>query len=113
MKQFSNLDELALYLRHFSSQRNWDQYHSPKNLAAALTVEAAELLEHFQWLKQEESYFPDIKKKKEISHEMADILIYLTRMADILGINLLEAATDKVQINSQKYPAPLHKDKLS
>lgn len=101
---FTNLEELALYLRNFAGQRDWDQYHSPKNLTAALSVEAAELLEHFQWKTQEESYNLSPGERQEVAHEMADVLIYLVRTADRLGIDLLAAAAEKVELNRIKYP---------
>ncbi len=103
---FQTLQELALYLREFAAKRNWDKYHSPKNLAGSVIIEAAELLEHFQWKTQQESNNLSADEKKEVAHEMADVLIYLTRMADLLDINLLDAAAQKVQLNSIKYPPP-------
>ena len=103
-----NLVELALALRTFAAERDWERYHTPKNLASALIVEAAELLEHFQWLTQEQSQQLSADAKKEVAHELADVLIYLTRLADLLEIDLLAAATEKMQRNAQKYPALHH-----
>jgi len=103
---FTNLQELALYLRQFAQERDWEQFHSPKNLAAALSVEAAELLEHFQWKTEEQSDNLTGVEQQEVAYEMADILMYLTRMADCMGIDLLEAAAGKVALNQIKYPAP-------
>lgn len=100
-----DLKELTLALRTFAAERDWDRYHTPKNLASALIVEAAELLEHFQWLTQEQSQQLSPAAKKEVAHELADVLIYLTRLADQLDIDLLAAATEKMQLNAQKYPA--------
>ncbi len=101
---YQTIGELSLALRHFASERQWDPYHTPKNLAAALIVEAAELLEHFQWLSQEESARLSPEKRQEVAHEIADVFIYLTRIADRLDIDLLQAATDKMQLNAVKYP---------
>ena len=99
-----SLDELALNLRRFADEREWEQYHSPKNLASALIVEAAELLEHFQWLSQEQSRNLPPAIKAEVAHEIADVLIYLTRLADRLGIDMLAAASEKMALNATKYP---------
>jgi len=101
---FTNLEELALFLRNFAAKRDWDRCHSPKNLTAALSVEAAELLEHFQWKTQEESYNLSPQEHQEVAHEMADVLIYLVRTADRLNIDLLAAAAEKVELNRIKYP---------
>lgn len=103
------LEELRDELRRFASERQWDQFHSPKNLAAALTIEAAELLEHFQWLTDAESAsLPSDVREKAIL-EMADVLLYLVRLADKLDANLIEAAKRKLVINAQKYPVSLAK----
>jgi dCTP diphosphatase len=91
-------------LRQFAKDRDWDQYHSPKNLAAALCVEAAELLEHFQWISEEASHSLNPAQLKAVREEMADVLLYLIRMADKLDIDLLDAAADKIALNGQKYP---------
>ena len=104
--QITTLQDLALELRRFAGERNWDVYHSPKNLASALIVEAAELLEHFQWLSQEESRNLSPATKAEVAHEIADVLIYLTRLSDQLGIDMLAAASEKMVLNARKYPAP-------
>ena len=98
------MDELTQNLRKFAKDRDWDQFHSPKNLAMALSVEVAELVEHFQWLTEEQSYIKDPDKLEEIKQEIGDILIYLTRLSDRLGIDPLRAAKDKVKINNKKYP---------
>ncbi len=99
------LDDLKLRLRKFAADRDWDQFHSPKNLSMALIAEAAELVEHFQWLTEEQSASLSSEKLKEVEEELADILIYLVRSADKLGINLIEAAQQKIEKNDQKYPA--------
>jgi dCTP diphosphatase len=100
----TTLSDLRNSLRKFTADRDWDQYHSPKNLAAALIVEAAELLEHFQWMTEEESKVLTAKQIARVSEEMADVFIYLVRLADKLDINLLEAAHEKIKQNAAKYP---------
>jgi dCTP diphosphatase len=98
------LSQLRDALRDFASERDWDKFHSPKNLAAALCVEAAELLERFQWLTEDESRNLPATELAKVREEMADVLNYLVRLADKLDVNLLEAARDKLQLNAQKYP---------
>lgn len=107
----TELDSLAAALRDFAKRRDWDQFHSPKNLAAALIVEAGELLEVFQWMKEEDSRQLSPQDLGKVREEMADILIYLVRLSDILGIDLLAAARHKVQENDRKYPADVVKGK--
>jgi dCTP diphosphatase len=99
-----DLDHLATCLREFANERDWEQFHSPKNLAMALAVEAAELLEHFQWMTESESAKPTPEKLQQIQEEIGDVLIYLIRFADRLGIDPLDAAYKKLEINRQKYP---------
>ncbi len=99
------LNDLREKLRRFAEERDWDQFHSPKNLAMALIVEAAELVEHFQWMTQDESRNLPADKKAEVEAELADILIYLVRIADKLNIDLHTAALEKLQHNAEKYPA--------
>jgi dCTP diphosphatase len=99
------LTQLRDALREFAAERDWDQFHSPKNLAAALSVEAAELLERFQWLTEDESRNLPPAELEKVRQEMADVLNYLVRLADKLDVNLLEAARDKIKLNAQKYPA--------
>jgi NTP pyrophosphatase (non-canonical NTP hydrolase) len=91
-------------LRQFAAERDWDKFHSPKNLAMALSVEAAELLEHFQWLSDAESTALAPEKCAKIREELADVLLYLIRLADKLDIDLATAAADKLSVNAQKYP---------
>jgi dCTP diphosphatase len=100
-----DLDELRVRLRAFAQARDWDQFHSPKNLAMALIVEAAELVEHFQWLTAEESAAPPADKKASIADELADVLVYVVRIADRLDIDLLAAVAAKMARNEAKYPA--------
>ena len=92
-------------LRKFVAERDWDKFHSPKNLAMALSVEAAELLEHFQWLSEEQSRKLTPEKLAEVRDEMADVLVYLVRLADKLDVDLLDAAAKKIEKNALKYPA--------
>jgi dCTP diphosphatase len=91
-------------IRDFADARDWHQFHTPKNLASALIVEAAELLEPFQWLTPEQSVRLDPGKRDEVEQEMADVLIYLIRLADVLDIDLMQAAERKLAINAAKYP---------
>ncbi len=100
-----NLEELKQRLRQFARERDWEQFHSPKNISMALIVEAAELVEHFQWLTQEQSnkLSPDVFR--QVEQEMADVFLYLVRMADLLGIDLMDAADRKIAVNAKKYPA--------
>lgn len=102
-----DLTELTQKLRDFARERDWDQFHSPKNLAMAMIVEAAELVEHFQWLTPEQSGTLDPAKREEVRQEIGDVLIYLTRLADQLGIDPVAAAHDKILINTAKYPVEL------
>lgn len=91
-------------LRRFAAERDWDPFHSPKNLATALCVEAAELLEHFQWLNDDESRRLEAAPRAAVREEMADVLIYLVRLADKLDVDLVAAAHDTMALNAIKYP---------
>lgn len=99
-----SLDTLRDELRGFAAAREWEPFHTPKNLAMALIVEAAELVEHFQWLTPQQSQALDATKLEEVRQECADILIYLTRFADMAGIDLLDAAYAKMASNAIRYP---------
>ena len=99
-----SLASLQARLREFARARDWEQYHSPKNLAMALIAEAAELVEHFQWLTEEQAANLPAAKKDQVALEMADILIYLLRCADRLEVDLLDAAERKLRINERRYP---------
>lgn len=99
------LEELSIQLLEFARCRDWEQFHSPKNLCMALAGEAGELLEHFQWLTEPQSEQLDASKREAVAMEMADILIYLVRLGERLDIDLLEAAVRKMAINEQRYPA--------
>jgi len=101
------LIELREKLRAFARERDWGRFHSPKNLAMALAAESGELLQHFQWLTEEQSRALDNKKRLAVAEEIADVLIYLVRLADELDIDLLEAASEKIVRNGEKYPVAL------
>ena len=100
-----SLDQIKHRLRDFAAERDWDQFHSPKNLAMALIVEAAELVEHFQWLTEEQSQTLPPDKLAEVEQEIADIQIYLIRLADKLGVDMEQAVNAKIELNEKKYPA--------
>ena len=101
----SQLEQLSRRLRRFARERDWEQFHSPKNLSMALIAECAELVEHFQWLSEEQSQALPPDKFAEVELEMADIQIYLLRLAERLGVDLLGAVERKIAINEHKYPA--------
>ena len=100
----TTLEQLAAAVKTFGLERDWHQFHDPKNLTAALIVEAAELLEPFQWLTPEQSLNLPPEKREAVRQEMADVLIYLVSLANCLDIDLLRAAEDKLAINAAKYP---------
>ena len=99
--------ELREALRAFAAERDWDQFHSPRNLATALAVEAAELLEPFQWLTDEQSRALSPETRAAVEEELADVLLYLVRLADKLDVDLVQAAKRKMAINAQKYPVEI------
>jgi dCTP diphosphatase len=101
----TSLTELALRLQEFVAARDWDQFHTPKNLATALVAEAGELAAEFQWLTAAQSSAPTAEQLARIRAESADVLIYLVRLADKLGFDLLAAAEAKLAANEQRYPA--------
>lgn len=105
MKEADALHALRDRLRAFAAERDWDQFHSPKNLAMALIGEAGELIEHFQWLTEEQSRSLDAERRERVAEELADVLLYLVRLADRLDIDLADAAWRKIEINARKYPA--------
>jgi len=100
----SDLIDLRDALRRFAAERDWDQFHTPKNLAMALSVEAAELVECFQWLTAEQSAALDPESMTRVREELADVLLYLVRLADRLDVDLVSAAKDKMVRNAEKYP---------
>ncbi|CAN5444115.1 nucleotide pyrophosphohydrolase [soil metagenome] len=105
----SEIQLLTQALRSFSRERDWEKFHSPKNLAMALAVEAAELLEHFQWMTEDESKTQIPETAAEIAAEAADVFLYLLQLADKLGIDLVDEARAKMQTNALKYPVDLAK----
>lgn len=110
MKTF-NLEKVEKLISHFSTERDWDQFHSIKNLAMALSVESSELLEIFQWMSEENSNLisTDPTKMKEVQNEVADILIYLIKISSKLNIDLEQAVVEKMSANELKYPVGLAK----
>ena len=98
------LQPLVEALRAFAQARDWEQFHTPKNLACALSVEAAELLEHFQWLTEAQSQTLAADKKQEVAAEAADVFLYLLQLCDKLNIDLIAAAQAKMLVNAEKYP---------
>jgi NTP pyrophosphatase (non-canonical NTP hydrolase) len=105
MPDSSDLPMLRDKLRAFAAERDWDQFHSPKNLSMALMVEVAELMEHFQWLTEAQSAALPAENRQAVGEELADILLYLVRLSDKLGVDLREAALHKLEKNALKYPA--------
>ncbi len=103
----SELEELRVRVNNFADERDWNQFHSPKNLAMALIVEAGELVEHFQWLKENESYDLSREKLAAVEEEIADIFVYLIRIAHQLDIDLMSAAKKKIELNESKYPVEI------
>ncbi|HMZ86233.1 MAG TPA: nucleotide pyrophosphohydrolase [Giesbergeria sp.] len=98
------MQALARALQQFADARDWGPFHSPKNLASALIVEAGELLEHFQWLTEDQSRQLAPDTRQAVAHEMADVLLYLVQLSTVLGIDLMDAARAKMALNAQKYP---------
>lgn len=99
-----SLNELKQKLENFVAERDWAQFHSPKNLAMAMIVEAAELVEHFQWNTESESHELSAEKREQVGHELADTFVYLLRISQVLNIDLIEAANNKIALNGLKYP---------
>jgi NTP pyrophosphatase (non-canonical NTP hydrolase) len=98
------LQQLKTRLREFVAERDWEQFHSPKNLSMALTVEAAELQEQFQWLTEAQSRSLPDERRVAVEQEIADVQIYLVRLADVLGVDIGEAVAAKMELNKQRYP---------
>ena len=98
------MEKLIEQIRAFNKERDWEKFHSPKNLAMALNVEVSEIAEHFQWLKEEESKNLSPEKLAEIKDEIGDVMIFLLSLSDKLDINVLDAAADKLEKNKKKYP---------
>jgi len=99
-----SLQALRTRINHFVAERDWSQFHTPKNLAMAMIVEAAELVEQFQWDTPQQSQQLTPEKREAVSHELADTFVYLLRIAEVLEIDLIEAANQKIDLNAKKYP---------
>jgi len=99
-----DIEKLQRRLRLFAADRDWEQFHSPKNIAMALSVEVSELLENFQWLTESQSASPELVNCDEVATEIADVQIYLAMLADKLGINIEQAVEEKIKANAIKYP---------
>ena len=99
-----SLNDIRARLAAFAQERDWDQFHTPKNLAMALSVEVAELVEHYQWLPTGADAELDDAKRTGIRHELADVLMYLVRLADKSGVDLHAAVLEKMVLNAKKYP---------
>lgn len=99
-----SIDQLRKRVNQFVEERDWSQFHSAKNLAMAMIVEAGEVVEHFQWLTEAESGQLDAKKKEQVGQELSDTFVYLLRIAEVCGIDLIEAANKKIDLNAKKYP---------
>jgi len=103
------MEDLKIHIKEFIRARDWEQYHAPKNLAMAMSVEAAEILEIFQWKEGEESLTPD--ELESLRQEIGDVLVYLLELADKYGIDIIQAAKDKMALNESKYPSEIVKGK--
>lgn len=99
-----SLRDITEHLHRFAKARDWQQFHSPKNLASALAVEAGELLEHFQWLTEQQSFALPPGKREAVGAEVADVLLYLIQLASVLDIDPIAAARAKLKVNELKYP---------
>ena len=99
-----SLQDLRIRINSFVSERDWAQFHTPKNLAMAMIVEAAELVEQFQWDTPADSQHLSTEKREAVAHEMADTFVYLLRIAEVLEIDLIQAANEKIDLNAKKYP---------
>ncbi|KAB7762660.1 nucleotide pyrophosphohydrolase [Xanthomonas sacchari] len=108
-----SLHDLQAAQRAFADARDWGQFHSPRNLAAALSVEAAELLEHFQWLDDAQSRQLSAEKKQQVGSEIADVLLYLVQLCDKLEIDPIDAAQRKMLANAAKYPVERAKGRIT
>jgi dCTP diphosphatase len=108
-----HLDKLRSQLQKFAAERDWDQFHNPKNLVMALVAEAGELVEHFQWLSAQQAENLSAQTKSEVALEMADVLLYLLRLADKLDIDVVDAAEQKMVLNAEKYPIEKSKSKAT
>ncbi len=101
------MEELKKQIEEFTRERDWDQFHSPKNLAVGLSIEASELLENFLWVDDQDSYQLPEKKLDNLQDELGDVLIYLIGLADKFGLDPIACAKQKMVKNRQKYPVDL------
>lgn len=99
-----SLDQLRNRVNQFVEERDWAQFHSPKNLAMAMIVEAGEVVEHFQWITEQESRNLDAQTKEQVGQELSDTFVYLLRIAEVCGIDLIQAVNKKIDLNALKYP---------
>jgi len=99
-----SVDQLRARVNAFVEARDWAQFHSPKNLAMAMIVEAGEVVEHFQWMTEEQSKHLDSEQKEQVGQELSDTFVYLLRFAEVCGIDLIAAANQKIELNAKKYP---------
>ncbi len=99
-----SIDDVRYKLRRFIEERDWDKFHSPKNLAISISLEAAEILEHYQWKTDEQSHDLSEEEKEELAREIADVFIYLLRLSERLQIDMCESAVNKIEENAKKYP---------
>lgn len=106
MTNTATLENLLTRIEEFRAERNWQQFHSPKNLAMALSVECSELMEIFQWMTSAQSFEPDQATRSHIKEEIGDVMIYLSLLSSIFDIDPIDAALEKMKANEKKYPAP-------
>jgi dCTP diphosphatase len=99
-----SLDQLRQRINAFVDERDWSQFHSPKNLAMAMIVEAGELVEHFQWMTEQDSHNLDVETKEQVGQELSDTFVYLLRIAEVCDIDLIKATNKKIDLNAKKYP---------
>lgn len=109
MTERPSIETVMVRLRDFAQSRDWDQFHSPKNLVMALTGEVGELTEHFQWLTESESNNLSERTRSAVALEMSDVFLYLLRLSDVLNVDLVETSLDKLDMNDKKYPVELSK----
>ncbi len=99
-----SLNELRTRVNTFVEERDWTQFHSPKNLAMAMIVEAGEVVEHFQWMTEQESKNLNAETREQVGQELSDTFVYLLRIAEVCGVDLIEATNKKIDLNAKKYP---------
>jgi dCTP diphosphatase len=99
-----SLNQLRARVNTFVEERDWAQFHSPKNLAMAMIVEAGEVVEHFQWMTEQESKNLNAETREQVGQELSDTFVYLLRIAEVCGVDLIEAANKKIDLNAKKYP---------